>query len=384
MVILTRILGYAAKLPRKYKRQGLIDSLRIQVIGGSGGSGLPKYGGLGGEGGNVYLVAKEGLTLRSVKYKLKDTKLKAGTGGDSTKKGLIGIPGTDLDIYVPLGITIYDENRIKLGEINSKNTKLMVAKGGTGGCEITGYCGRKGEKRNIVLDLQLLADVGLIGFPNAGKSTFLNAVSRAKPKIANYPFTTIKPQIGTIQFSDYRQISVADLPGLIEDAHINKGMGHKFLKHIERTKLLLFIVDIQGCQVSSKFKYRSCLETVLLLNKEIELYNPDLLDRPAMIIINKMDTEGANEIYNEIKPKLHNLTEFSSEFDESIQPKRVLQFDDILTTSLILKNATEVQDIKKKIRYVIDKYEEQKIHSNDDNLNIEIKRQIQQYTPTFV
>lgn len=105
------------QLPRRYKRQGLIDSLCIQVIGGSGGSGLPKYGGFGGEGGNVYLVGKEGLTLRKVKYKLQDAKLKAGTGGDSSKKGLIGIPGTDLNINVPFGITVYDENRIKLGNI---------------------------------------------------------------------------------------------------------------------------------------------------------------------------------------------------------------------------------------------------------------------------
>ncbi|XP_043596670.1 GTP-binding protein 10 homolog isoform X2 [Bombus pyrosoma] len=370
-------------------RQGLIDSLRIHVTGGTGGSGLPAYGGIGGTGGNVYLVSKERLTLRNVKYKLEKMKLKAGTGGDSSKKGLIGIPGTDLNIRVPIGITVYDQNRIKLGTMNSKDTKLVVAAGGMGGCERTGYCGLKGESRTIVLDLQLLADVGLIGFPNAGKSTFLNAISRAKSKIADYPFTTIKPQIGIINYKDHRQISVADLPGLIEGAHINKGMGHKFLKHIERTKLLLFIVDIQGCKFSIRHEHRSCLETVLLLNKEIELYNPDLLDRPTMIIVNKMDTNRANEIYNEIKLKLNNLSEFLSEFDKSIQPKRVLQFDDIITTSLILQNADEIREIKTKIRHIIDKYEEAKISvqdmvSNEDCLRIKLKKQMQQYAPTFV
>ncbi|XP_050588320.1 GTP-binding protein 10 homolog [Bombus affinis] len=389
MVVLTRVLYYAAKLPRKYMRQGLIDSLRIHVTGGTGGSGLPAYGGIGGAGGNVYLVSKERLTLRNVKYKLEKMKLKAGTGSDSSKKGLIGISGRDLNIKVPIGITVYDQNRIKLGTMNSKDTKLVVATGGIGGCERTGYCGLKGESRTIVLDLQLLADVGLIGFPNAGKSTFLNTISKAKSKIADYPFTTIKPQVGIIKYKDHRQISVADLPGLIEGAHINKGMGHKFLKHIERTKLLLFIVDIQGCTFSIRHKHRTCLETVLLLNKEIEHYNPDLLDRPTMIIVNKMDTNGANEIYNEIKLKLNNLSEFLSEFDESIQPKRVLQFDDIITTSLILQNADEIREIKTKIRRIIDKYEEAKISvqdmdSNEDCLRTKLKKQMQQYAPTFV
>ncbi|XP_031776569.1 GTP-binding protein 10 homolog isoform X2 [Apis florea] len=390
MVILTRVLGYTLhNYTRKYNRQGLIDSLRIHVTGGTGGSGLPSYGGLGGPGGNVYLIPEKKLTLKNVKYKLSNMKLKAGRGSESSKKGLIGIPGEDLNISVPIGITVYDENRIKLGEINSQDTKLMIAKGGIGGCELTGYCGLKGESRTIILDLQLLADVGLIGFPNAGKSTFLNAISKAKPKIANYPFTTIKPQIGIVKYKDYRQISIADLPGLIEGAHINKGMGHKFLKHVERTKLLLFIVDIQGCQISIKHKHRSCLETILLLNKEIELYKPDLLDKPAMIIINKMDTKRADEIYNEIKPKLNNLSKFLSEFDKSIQPTKTLQFDDVLTTSLILKDANEIQKIKIKIRQIIDEYEEKTIslrnlNSNEDNLCTKLKQQTERYAPTFV
>ncbi|CAL7952482.1 unnamed protein product [Xylocopa violacea] len=358
-------------------------------MGGNGGSGLPTYGGIGGAGGNIYVTAKEGLTLRHVKNKIKDMKIKGGDGSNSTKNGLIGMAGTDVNIDIPPGITVYDENRIKLGEIDSENAKLMVAKGGEGGCERSGYCGLKGERRTIVLDLQLLADVGLIGFPNAGKSTFLRTISHAKPKIANYPFTTIKPQIGIIKYKDYRQISVADLPGLIEGAHMNKGMGHKFLKHIERTKLLLFIVDIQGCQISLKYEHRSCLETVLLLNKEIELYKRDMLDKPAMIIVNKMDTEGANKIYNEIKLKLNNLSEFLSEFDKSIQPKKVLQFDGIFATSLISTNTTEITEIKNRIRYIIDKYEEkrsftQNTDSYEDRLYAKLRRQEQQHAPTLI
>ncbi|XP_076162702.1 GTP-binding protein 10 homolog [Ptiloglossa arizonensis] len=388
MVVLTQVLGYIKKLPRKFKRQRFIDSLYIHVKGGSGGSGLPKYGGIGGNGGNVYVIAEEKVTLENVKSNLKNLKLKAESGGESTCKGIIGVPGADLNINVPIGITVYDQNRVNLGELNSKGEKLMVAKGGIGGCKHTGYCGVKGENRPIILDLKLIADVGLVGFPNAGKSTFLNAVSRAKPKIANYPFTTIKPQLGIINYKDYRQISIADLPGLIEGAHTNKGMGHKFLKHIERTKLLLFIVDIQGTQISPKHEHRSCLETLFLLNKEIELYKPDLLEKPSMIIVNKMDTEGAKEIYNNIKSKLNNLSEIVSEFNKTIQPNKVIQFDDILTTSLISKNITEIQEIKEKIRDVIDKYQEKKhFHENnlmENQLLANLKRQSQQYTPILV
>ncbi|XP_076233901.1 GTP-binding protein 10 homolog [Calliopsis andreniformis] len=389
MVILTQVLNCVRKLPRKYKRKGLIDSLYIYVKGGSGGSGFPRYGGIGGAGGNVYVVSQKGLTLETVKSKLRGKKLSAGHGGESTSKGIIGVPGTDLTISVPVGITVYDENKIKLGEINEEGAKLLVAKGGIGGCESTGYCGLKGESRHIILDLKLIADIGLVGFPNAGKSTFLSVVSKAKPKIANYPFTTIRPQIGIMRYEDYREISVADLPGLIEGAHVNRGMGHRFLKHIERTKLLLFIVDIQGFQISPEHKYKSCLETLLLLNKEIELYNPDLLERPAMIIINKMDTSGADKIYDEIKPKLNNLSEFISEFNEMIRPEKVMQFDDIITTSLILKNEDEIKKIKAKMRNIIDKYEEKNLSQEnidlvEDNLRMKLKQKVQRYAPTLI
>lgn len=388
MVWLTRILGYASKLSTKRRRGKFIDSLQINVSGGSGGAGLHRYGGIGGNGGNVYVVAREKLTLNDVKRKIKDVKLKAGAGRESTKKGIIGTPGNNLTIEVPVGITVYDNNRIRLGELNSEGKQLMVAKGGLGGCEYTEYCGMKGENRNIVLDLRLIADVGLIGFPNAGKSTFLNVISKATPKIADYPFTTIRPQIGVISYIDYRQISIADLPGLIEGAHANKGMGHRFLKHIERTKLLLFIIDVQGFQMSQQHQHKSCLETVLLLNKEIELYKPDLLNKPAMIIINKMDTENANEIYEDIKPKLCNLSEASLEFDNSILPTNFLQFDDIFSTALILKDKNKIEHIKERIRCVIDKHEEMKNvkdgESNKDRLLAKLQQRLIRNAPTLI
>ncbi|XP_032666896.1 GTP-binding protein 10 homolog [Odontomachus brunneus] len=392
MVFLTRFLGYAIvtkKLPRKYLRPNFIDTLRVNVRGGTGGSGLPRFGGIGGAGGNIYLVAKQGGTLEKVLQKLKTKRVVAEHGCNSKTRGIIGIAGKDTNIHVPCGISVYNENRTLLGELNEEGTKLLVAKGGIGGCEETGFCGVKGESQTITLDMKLIADVGLVGFPNAGKSTFLAAVSSAKPKIASYPFTTIRPRLGIIKYKDYRHMSVADLPGLIEGAHVNIGMGHKFLKHIERTKLLLFIVDIQGFQLSPKHISRSCLETVILLIKEIELYKPDLLRMPAVLLVNKMDTENADNIYKEVKPMLENLTNYVSTCPEEIQPGHVIQFESILPVSLLLKKKHEIETIKELIRMTLDKYEQRKQmaqHNGNQDLDLikRIKRQNKQHAPTVI
>jgi serine/threonine-protein kinase OSR1/STK39 len=201
--------------------------------------------------------------------------------------------------------------------------------------------------------------------------------------------TTIRPKLGIIDYKDHRKISVADLPGLIEGAHVNIGMGHKFLKHVERTKLLLFIVDIQGFQLSSKYKRRSCLETVVLLNKEIELYKPDLLKMPTMLIINKMDTDNADDMLKEIKPMLQNLSEYVATCPKEMQPNQVVHFKDIVSTSLIMKNDLEIEMIKEKIRDILDKYEEQQhatIHgaSLDFELMEKIRRQNKQQASIVV
>ncbi|KAM0733859.1 GTP-binding protein 10-like protein [Formica fusca] len=389
MVFLTQILGCVKKLPRKYLRSTFIDTLHLHVRGGTGGAGLPHYGGIGGAGGNVYVIAKDGLTLENVVKTLKSKRIKADLGSDSKAKGIIGAPGQDKVISVPRGIMIYNQNGVLLGELNKEDTKLLVAKGGMGGSEETGYCGLKGESQMIKLDLKLIADVGLVGFPNAGKSTFLAAISKAKPKIASYPFTTIRPRLGIMKYEDERTITVADLPGLIEGAHMNIGMGHKFLKHIERTKLLLFIVDIQGFQLSPKYKRRSCLETVVLLNKEIELYKPDLLKMPTMIIINKMDTDNADSILKEVKPAMYNLSNYVATCPEEMRPEQTIHIDDILPVSLISKNKKQIEEIKERIRNILDKYEQRKnIAQHGDSLDSQlihrIKRQSEQHTSTVV
>lgn len=325
------------------------------------------------------MVAQEKLTLTDTAKKLKTKRVKAEMGGDSSAKGIIGISGEDEIIPVPVGVTVYNQNGVKLGELDKEDSKLLVAKGGTGGCEDTGYNGLKGETQTITLDLKLIADVGLVGFPNAGKSTFLAAVSNAKPKIANYPFTTIRPKLGIMTYSDYRKISVADLPGLIEGAHKNIGMGHNFLKHIERTKLLLFIVDVQGFQLLVNRNYRSCLETVVLLNKEIELYKPDLLERPAMLIINKMDTANADNIFKEIRPMLKDLPGFVSNCPKDMQPEQIVRFDDILTVSLKTNNKNEINAIKDRIRAILDRYEEQQYFAEyGEGLDLQLKDRLKQ------
>ncbi|KYN10596.1 PREDICTED: GTP-binding protein 10 homolog [Trachymyrmex cornetzi] len=388
MVFWTQVLlASVKKQPRKYLRSRFIDTLRLHVRGGTGGGGLSRYGGLGGAGGNIYVVAKDGLTLEKVANTLKTKRVVADCGNDSSARGIIGAPGKDKNISVPRGILVYNQNGVLLGDLNEEDSKILVAKGGLGGTKDTGYCGLKGESQVIKLDLKLIADIGLVGFPNAGKSTFLAAVSNAKPKIASYPFTTIRPRLGIMNYDDLREITVADLPGLIEGAHMNIGMGHNFLKHIERTKLLMFIVDIQGFQLSPRHGHRSCLETVVLLNKEIELYKPDLLKMPAVLIINKMDTENADNILNEIKPSLRDLSKYVSTCPEEMQPEQVIHFDDILPMSLISKDKN-IQIVKNRLRNILDKYEERKHaleHSNlDSRLMERINRQLEEHTPTIV
>jgi len=180
------------------------------------------------------------------------------------------------------------------------------------------FLGTPGERKSIRLDLKLLGDVGFVGFPNAGKSTLLTAISRARPKIASYPFTTIKPNLGHCEFPDLRRITFADLPGLIEGAHQNEGMGHAFLKHVERTRVLLLVVDVNGFQFRPHSPLRSPLETILILNRELELYREDLLDKPAVLAVTKMDSKGAERTFEELKESLDN-------FDTILADKKIIQ-----------------------------------------------------------
>nr|CAD7578803.1 unnamed protein product [Timema californicum] len=328
-------------MTRKFLQGKFLDSLRLYVRGGTGGMGLPKYGGVGGKGGSVYVMAKEEGDLKSVSKKHSSKRVLAGHGGHSHKNRVLGCPGEDQYVEVPLGVTIIDEHGRVLGDLDKTGSSILVAPGGPGGGPTNNFCGVKGQGHSVTLDLKLIADIGLVGFPNAGKSSLLKAISNAKPK---YP--------------DYRQITMADLPGLIEGAHANIGMGHKFLKHVERTKMLLLIVDIGGFQLSPHHTPRSCLETVLLLNKELELYKEDLLEKPAVLVVNKMDSEGADEKLRAIQSHLKDLAGASLQFPELLRPKQPLQFDSVMAISA-LSDPESVSRVKQRLRELLDFYAEQ-------------------------
>ncbi|CAH0406729.1 unnamed protein product [Chilo suppressalis] len=360
MVFILRTL-YAAKeikRPRNYLRSKFIDSVRLHVKGGTGGTGLPKYGGLGGQGGCVYCSGKEDASLRKIMTFYRSKTIAAGHGEDSRKTKIVGNPGADIKLEVPLGVTVYREDGKVLGTIDNEDQTLILARGGPGGNKENNFLGHYGQIHHVRLDLKLIADVGLVGFPNAGKSSLLKAISRAKPRIANYPFTTIKPNKGIIHYADHRQISIADLPGLIEGAHVNIGLGHKFLKHVERTKLLLFIADVHGFQLSPKHPQRSCLETVLLLNKELELYDPELLEKPAILAVNKMDLEGAQEIYDKLVESYERIDEIIHDIPKELIPDKIISFKDIIGISA-LNDTSSIEQLKTRLRKRLDEYAEE-------------------------
>lgn len=229
----------------------------------------------------------------------------------------------------------------------------------------------------------MIADVGLVGFPNAGKSTLMKSISKAKPKIASYPFTTIMPQIGMLAYEDYRQISMADLPGLIEGAHRNVGMGHQFLKHVERTRLLLLIVDVFGFQLSQKHIMRTCLENVYALNKELELYNDTLLDKPAILLVNKMDLEGGFEKFQEYEKNLNDLSLGVAACPEEIRPEKLIKFERIIPISA--KHYKEIDKVKEEIRDVIDLVDERnRLPESDERVFERIKKKLTEHGPKVV
>ncbi|XP_037562086.1 GTP-binding protein 10 [Dermacentor silvarum] len=365
MVVLTTFCLYAAKVSAKHRPlrdvKRFMDRLRLNIHGGSGGTGYPRYGGIGGSGGSVYLKASDKIELRDVVKEYPDKRVNAGHGHNSKATQILGSPGTDVTVKVPVGVSVYNGQNHLIGDLIKPDEKILVVRGGQGGNPNNQYHGQKGEVDNITLSLKLIADVGFVGFPNAGKSTLLRALSRAAPKVANYPFTTISPNIGIMEYADHRQISLADLPGLIEGAHRNFGLGHKFLKHVERTSMLLFIVDINGFRLNTSSMHRSAYETVMSLNKELEMYKEDLLTKPAILAVNKMDTEGAMEKYEELLEQLEKQD--TSSLHEDIRPSTLMRFDEVIP--IIARDAKNTLQVKQKIRTFIDIYIEQHRKAED-------------------
>lgn len=308
-----------------------IDTAKIVVKGGDGGDGIiafrrekyvPMGGPAGGDGGNgadVIFRVDEGLkTLLDFKYQ----RLIEGERGERGKpKNMHGANAQPRIISVPPGtLVIDDETKDVIADLVSDGQEAVVAQGGRGGkgnvrfktarnpAPYLAENGEKGQERQIVLELKLLADVGLVGFPNVGKSTLISVVSAAKPKIAAYHFTTLTPNLGVVDAGDGRNFVMADLPGLIEGAHAGVGLGHQFLKHVERTKVIIHVIDMSGSEGRDPF------EDWLSINEELALYNEALANLPQIIAANKMDMPDAEE---QLKSFRERLAEHEAKLNEA-------------------------------------------------------------------
>lgn len=356
-----------------------IDKVIIDVAAGDGGNGLvafrrEKYvdkggpsGGDGGRGGSVIFVGSTSLnTLIDFRY---NRKIIAPNGENGMGKQCYGRKGEDVYVKVPVGTVIYDEtNNYIIADISENNQKVVVAKGGRGG---RGNChfanskyqvpeiaenGEPGEKFKIRLELKLLADVGLVGFPSVGKSTLLSVISAARPAIADYHFTTLTPNLGVIKVNDDSFV-MADLPGLIEGASHGKGLGFQFLRHIERCRVIVHVIDMASTE------NRDPYQDYITIKNELQKYNPDLLKRPQIILANKMDCEEAQLFLEEFKSKLQD--------DIPIFPISALRKENL---QLFLYKIIELLKVTPKFPIFIDK-EEYKVYENNEEEFCEVRKE---------
>lgn len=357
-----------------------IDTARIYIKAGDGGNGIisfrrEKYvayggpdGGDGGKGGDVIFVADPNLsTLLDFKYRKKYI---AQNGENGRGKNQYGKNGEDLYIKVPVGtLIINDETGEIIADLVKPNQKAIVLQGGKGGRGNTKFAtstlktprfaesGEKGKEMWVRLELKLLADVGLIGFPNAGKSTLLASCTRAKPKIANYPFTTLTPNLGVVEYKG-KSFVMADIPGLIEGAHRGEGLGHDFLRHIERTKMLIHVVDVSGNEG------RDPIEDFEKINEELKLYSERLLTLPQIVAANKIDLQSGRENYpdfeKEIKKRGYDVYPISALTKEGI--------DKLLDKTIEILSSIPVEEIKEVSEVIVYTPPEE-----EETLNIEVK-----------
>ena len=335
-----------------------IDTATIKLKAGKGGDGcisfrrekyVPKggpNGGNGGTGASIYFIGdKTKHTLMDFRYK---SIYKAEDGEKGKGSDMHGKAGQDLILPVPLGTIIKNaETGDIIADIVNHDDKVLVARGGRGGrgnmCFATpeqrapryAEDGKPGEEIEVELELKLLADVGIIGFPNAGKSTFISVVSAAKPKIADYPFTTLTPNLGVIKDGHGGSFVIADMPGLIEDAHAGSGLGHQFLRHIERTSILLHFIDASDSESMVK-RYET-------IRKELTLYNSGLEERLEIITATKMDSSNKENLLEfEEYAKKHNLTLFKISSISHSGTKELIEY----VSNHVFKNRAEYENIK--------------------------------------
>jgi len=299
-----------------------IDEARIWVKAGDGGNGCVSFrrekyvprggpdGGDGGNGGDVYFDAVESVdTLLDFSGR---HDWSAGNGLDGSGRNRHGRAGDDLVIEVPAGTLIYDEDsQLLLKDLDKPGMRILVCRGGRGGKGNKVFAtateqaprfaetGKAGQQRKLRLELKLIADVGLVGMPNAGKSTLISRCTAARPKIADYPFTTLEPVLGIVELDGYRRFVMADIPGLIEGAHAGAALGFSFLKHIERTKVIAHIVDIMPVDGSDP------VENYYRIRGELQRYSKVLGDKPEVVVANKTDLDAAGEAFTELKDRLN-------------------------------------------------------------------------------
>ena len=317
-----------------------VDHATIYVKAGKGGNGCIAFlrekfrpkggpcGGDGGHGGSVILKTDSNLsTLHDLKY---NKKYIAQNGENGKGKNMHGKNGADIIILLPVGTIVKnsDTNEV-IADLEKENQSFVIAKGGNGGFGNARFKtkintapriannGLDGLEFNLELELKILADIGLVGFPNAGKSTFIRSISNAKPKIADYPFTTLVPNLGIVKYSDYKTYVVADIPGIIEGASSGKGLGIQFLKHIERTKVLVFIIDVNTEDINYEFE-ALCLE--------LKKYSKELLEKPKLLFVTKMDVKQNDSIIN-LKDKNVNFLVISPLEKTNIEESKKMMFE---------------------------------------------------------
>ena len=364
-----------------------VDEVIINVKAGNGGDGCTgfrreKYvpmggpaGGNGGKGASIIFKVDLGLkTLLDLRYK-KLIKAPKGENGLGSNKN--GKNAEDVIIKVPQGTTVTDmDTGLILADLTKPNDEVVIAKGGRGGRGNTAFAthnnpapnfsenGEPGEERRLKVELKLLADVGFVGMPSVGKSTLISKISKAKPKIAEYHFTTLSPNLGVVKTKDGRVFVAADLPGLIKGASLGEGFGDKFLRHIERTRVIAHIIDMGSTEGRNPY------DDYVLINKELEEFNPKLLEKPQVIIANKMDMDGARE----------NLEEFKKKVKEKVFPISALNNEGI--DDALIEIANKLDETSEEPLYSEDNFESHVLYKFKEEPTFEVYKDNDVYVVT--